>query len=457
MSALSHFRLVAAGLIASVMVAGTASAETNILFILDGSNSMWGQIEGKAKIETAKSVLNDALSGLAGDVAPGLMIYGHRQKDDCSDVQLVAPFGSGSVAGIKSAVSAVSPRGKTPIANSLQAAGEAFAGREEDNNNILLISDGIETCEGDPCAVAAELVQRGVNVRVHVVGFDVDDETRAQLQCIAEKGNGEYFDARNASDFQEAVNKAQEVAVVTEPEPEPEPEPKGPVVYFEDNFDGEDLSQDWEIANPNPDAYLVEDGILTMIVGDATPATYAEAENILRLGKPVPKGDWTMTARFLFIPQTMGENFRIGIAKDNENSLLTSLRLSNYNYAFTQVFVQADKLARGEATGFNRQVFKIEDRDLEKRSAQFTDKIKAVQLRLEISGRNYTSALRFESTDPGTEGAVSEEWFTVQQLTSLRAPGDAFTIVFGSNSNQYTPNTGEGLVEVDWVKVEVPQ
>jgi len=230
-----------------------------------------------------------------------------------------------------------------------------------------------------------------------------------------------------------------------------------PTIYFEDSFEGEDLGPDWEIANPNPDSYLVENGVLTMLAPDGTAATYATAENILRLGKPVPKGDWTMTARVVFTPQTMGENFRIGVGKDNENSLLASLRLSNYNYAFTQIFVQGDKLARGEATGFNRQVFKIEDRDLEKRSAQFTDKIKAVHLRLEKSGRQYVSALRFESTDPGAEGAVSEEWFTVQQLTSLRAPGDAFTIVFGSNSNRYTPNSGEGLVEVDWVKIEVSE
>jgi len=374
-----------AALLMSGTIAGSAEAETNILFILDGSNSMWGQIDGKAKIDTAKSVLNDALSGLSADVVPGLMIYGHRKKDDCSDVQLVAPVGSGSVDGIKGAVSAVSPRGKTPIADSLKAAGDAFAGREEENNNILLISDGIETCEGDPCAVAGELVQRGINVRVHVVGFDVDAETRAQLQCIAEKGNGEYFDARNASDFQTAVNKAQELAKAPEPEPEPEPVDTGPEIYFEDQFDGEDLGSDWEIVNPNPDGYLVEGGILTMVARDRRPASYAEAENILRLGKPIPKGDWTMTARVLFTPQTMGESVRIGVAKDNENSLLTSLQLSSYNYALTNINVTGDKLARGEATGFSRNVFNIESRDVEVRSSQFTDKIRAFQLRLEKS------------------------------------------------------------------------
>jgi hypothetical protein len=226
-------------------------------------------------------------------------------------------------------------------------------------------------------------------------------------------------------------------------------------VYFEDNFDGDDLGPDWEISNPNPDAYLVEAGILTMLAPDGTAATYAEAENILRLNKPIPDGDWTMTMRFTFKPQTMGEMLRIGVGKDNETSLLASLHMKNYNYASTETFIQGDKLSRGKATGFTRSVFTIESRDIEARSASFTGRVKAMQLRMEKSGRQYVGALRFESTDPQAEGAISEEWLTVPKLTSLRAPGDAFTIVFGSNSNDYTPSTGEGLVEIDWVKIEV--
>jgi len=136
-------------------------AETNMLYILDSSNSMWGQIDGTPKIDTAKSVLNGALDDLDADVSPGLMIYGHREKGDCSDVELVAPFGSKPIAELKTAISAITPRGKTPIAESLRQSWQAFEGREEDNNLILLISDGIETCGGDPCAVAKDLAVRG--------------------------------------------------------------------------------------------------------------------------------------------------------------------------------------------------------------------------------------------------------------------------------------------------------
>jgi Ca-activated chloride channel family protein len=74
-----RFKPLTLALAVTMFAAGPAVAETNILFILDGSNSMWGQIDGTAKIETAKSVLNDSLSDLGEGVVPGLMIYGHRQ------------------------------------------------------------------------------------------------------------------------------------------------------------------------------------------------------------------------------------------------------------------------------------------------------------------------------------------------------------------------------------------
>lgn len=444
------------GFLVSFFSASPVSADSNLLFILDSSNSMWGQISGVAKIDTAKTVLNQALIDLPENVLSGLMAYGHRRRGDCSDVELLAPIGE-SKDSIRSLIKNLSPVGKTPIAATLLAAFSAFEGKEEDNNNILLISDGIETCDGDPCAVAAELIKRGINLRVNVVGFDVDSATRTQLQCIADRGNGEYFDARDPNDFSEAIQKAQEIAIAPEPEPEPEPVIVEPAVYFEDNFDGNDLASVWTLSNPNPDNYLVENGVLSLVTNDGTPSTLNTGQNILRLDKPIPRGDWTMTVRMVIVPQTMGEIMRIGLSRDAKTSLYSSLQLASYNYALTQVFLRSDKLAQGESTGFSRVLFEIRDRTVELRSTAFTDQIAAVQLRLERKGRNYTSSLRFEATNPGDDGAVSEEWFTVQQLTSLRTPGDAFTLIFGTTSNDYTPANGEGAIEIDWVKIEVPR
>ena len=227
-------------------------------------------------------------------------------------------------------------------------------------------------------------------------------------------------------------------------------------VYFEDRFEVDSLAPEWQVLNENPDAYLVESGVLTLLSADRIPTEYATAPNVLKLNKPVPKGDWTMTTRFKFTPQSMGENIRIGLATDENSSMLSSFQLNSYNYALTQMFVRGDKLAKGKATSFTRNIFQIENRDIEIRSKQFSDKIDAVQLRLEKKGRQYVASARFEAV-PGGDGSVSEDWFTVQQLTSLKLPGEAFTLMFSSNSNDYTPNGGEGLLEVDWFKIEVSE
>ncbi len=429
----------ASAFLAAGLIAGTAEAETNILFILDGSNSMWGQIDGTAKIDTAKSVLNDTLSGLSGDVVPGLMIYGHRRKDDCSDVQLVAPFGSGSVDSIRAAVSAISPRGKTPIADSLKAAGNAFAGREEENNNILLMSDGIETCGGDPCAVAGELVRRGINVRVHVVGFDVDAETRAQLQCIAEKGNGEYFDAKNASDFQSAVAKVQELAKAPEPEPEPVPTT---TEYFRDDFNGAELANHWEVINPDPDAFIVEDG--NLLVFSSTPADFAEGNiaNLFRLNQPLPKGDWTATAKIRVDFQSLRDRVFFGLYDDEKNYLVNVLSLRfNANYDQHILFVSSDKALKGKITTSSTHVWTTEKGS----GLAGVEQGQPYLVRLEKKGREYTGFIKLE-------GAQEPEWFALPAIRLLRSKANLAIAVF-----QAPGGGGEGALMVDWMKIEVTE
>lgn len=433
------------------LAATVASAQTNMLFILDASNSMWGQAGGEAKIDTAKRVLGEALGDLGSEVTPGLMVYGHRARGECTDVELVAPIGAADAGAIRAYIQGLSPKGKTPIAASLERAASAFNGREEENNSILLISDGIETCSGDPCAVAQALAERGINVKVNVVGFDVDAEARAQLQCIAEKGGGRYFDAKNANDFTQAVAEAREAAKA--PPPPPKPAPKVPKVWFEDHFDGTALSADWEVLNEDPDNYLVENGVLTLVVRDKVTASYGNAPNVLRLTKGLPKGDWTATMRFTVDPQTFGEVVRLGVAKDHENSLFAALWMNTDNYARTVASLWAEKLTKGEKAEFVRPIFTVESRTLRLRQRAWQDKVTAVQLRLTKTKRNYTAALRFEPV-PGTD--LSDEWFTVQDLSSLRAPGDAFAVIFGSQSSGYAPDAGEGAIAIDWIRIEQP-
>ncbi len=201
------------GLIVSVMLgvspatAQNADQETpseDAILILDASGSMWGQIEGKAKIEIARGVLSELLDEMPASTRLGLMAYGHTKKGDCSDIALLSEIGA-SRAAIKKAVQGISPKGKTPISASVKMAAEKLK-YTQSKATVILISDGIETCNLDPCALGKQLAADGVDFTAHVVGFDiVDKKTETQLQCLAESTGGLYLSAANAGELSTAV------------------------------------------------------------------------------------------------------------------------------------------------------------------------------------------------------------------------------------------------------------
>ena len=193
-----------------------AQDRPSAILVLDGSGSMWGQIDGKAKITIAQEVIDDLLSTLPEDQALGLTVYGHRRKGDCSDIEtLVSPGGSRS--DISKAVNAIKPKGKTPLSDAVIAAAEALR-YSEDKATVILVTDGKETCERDPCEVGRLLEETGVDFTAHVVGFDIKDDTvRAELQCLAEETGGTYRSADNAGDLSGALE------VVAAPPPPPAP------------------------------------------------------------------------------------------------------------------------------------------------------------------------------------------------------------------------------------------
>ncbi len=198
----------------------TASAQDrpSAILVLDASGSMWGQIDGVAKITIAQTVVGDLLETLPEDQALGLTAYGHRRKGDCSDIETLIAPGAGQQAAIADAVNALSPRGKTPLSAAVIAAAEALKYTEE-AATVILVSDGKETCDIDPCAVGQQLEETGVDFTAHVIGFDIDDPAdRAELQCLAEETGGTFRLADNADELAEAMT-----VVAAAPMPEPDP------------------------------------------------------------------------------------------------------------------------------------------------------------------------------------------------------------------------------------------
>ncbi len=188
-----------------------AEEAPDLLLILDASGSMWGQIQGENKIVIARRVLKELIGGLPEGSELGLVAYGHRREGDCDDIETVAPLGPADKAALVAKIDGLNPKGKTPIT---KAVGEAFGSvRGRDGaTTIILVSDGIETCGGDPCTAVRDAKADCIDFVMHVVGFDVAKEDVSQLECAAQAAGGLYFDAENADQLAAALDQAVAVA-----------------------------------------------------------------------------------------------------------------------------------------------------------------------------------------------------------------------------------------------------
>ena len=211
---LSRLKAMSIALVLMMLLPAAAiSAEKSLIFyILDGSGSMWGRVDGRLKIQVAKEVMNTLLSETPDDIQCGIMIYGHRKKGDCSDIEMIVPIGKLNREAAIDKINRITPKGKTPISDSITMAIDKIKGTEY-ASTIVLVSDGIETCGKDPCALTKSLKESSINFVMHVVGFGVKGGAAKQLACIAEAGGGKYFSTSNATDLLAALNQIKESVV----------------------------------------------------------------------------------------------------------------------------------------------------------------------------------------------------------------------------------------------------
>lgn len=214
--------LVSAGLLA----AAEARAESNVLFIFDASGSMKKKLEtGETRIAVAKRAMSEALGSMPPDVRLGLLMYGHRKAKDCSDIELVSPIGADDAGTIAGRIESVPAKGETPIADALKQAVRSFAALKGQSNRIVLVTDGIEECGGEPCAAAAAVRDAGLELKVDVIGFTLTEKQRQTVQCVADTTGGTYYDAQDVSGLTSALQEVQQQVVQAEPPPAPAPAP----------------------------------------------------------------------------------------------------------------------------------------------------------------------------------------------------------------------------------------
>lgn len=179
---------------------------TRILFIFDASNSMNGKWEGATKIVRAREILTAAIKDLEGvpNLELALRVYGHQSPitptyQDCNDTKLEIGFAPNNHQQIINFINFVEPKGTTPIAKSLEAAADDFPDKDA-RNVIILITDGLEACDGFPCAVAKSLKDKGVDVTPFVVGLGIDLSYLNDFSCI-----GRFYEASTLASFKKVM------------------------------------------------------------------------------------------------------------------------------------------------------------------------------------------------------------------------------------------------------------
>ena len=180
---------------------------TRVLFIFDASQSMYAQWDGNSRMEIAKELLSNMLDSLDNkeNLQVGLRCYGHQKPSppqDCRDTRLEVHFGNNTIPAIKNRLKTLRPKGTTPIAKALESGALDFPAVTSNSRNIvILITDGIEECGGDPCAVSRLYQEKKIILKPFVIGIGLSEEYKKNFECV-----GTFYDARNPDEFKNILD-----------------------------------------------------------------------------------------------------------------------------------------------------------------------------------------------------------------------------------------------------------
>lgn len=413
-----------------------AAEQTNVELIIDASGSMAARMGGRSKMDIAKEVMLGLAADLPADAQVAVRTYGHRRKDDCNDIELLAPLGPKGSAPLDAKVKALRPLGMTPLAASLEAAGKDFAGREGQRNVILLVTDGEETCKGDPCAVAQRLRQAGIQVETNVIGFDVKASERKQLECIARDGGGKYYHAANAKEFQLAAAEVkQQVAAAA-----PAPAPSGG--GFRDDFDGRKLNPAWKILKEDKNRWTLEGGKLIIVTQKGS--IYEKSDDLRNqfvLDRPLPD-NYTITTKLTITLRSQQHLAALTIYRDKDNYLNLGYWGKPWgNNVFRRPFFSKEVEGQANTLEFEPRTIGGEGGTPQLDFMGPRKDPETIWLRLEKRGSTFTGSFSMDGT----------RWYKIADHTMLRM-GDARLSLAASNGT--ATNAAEVSAEFDFVEVK---
>lgn len=188
------------------MINAFEGRKTRILFLLDASGSMLAEMEDVNRWAVAVTLLSNMADSLrqVPDVEIGLRVFGHNKPNafrDCNDTKLEVPFSAFNHKQFRQQLRTLKPLGYTSITQSLLATENDFPQDKKARNVIIIITDGVEECPGDPCAVSALLQKKGIILRPFIVGMGTDAESfRSNYSCA-----GKYYNAEGIDQFNKII------------------------------------------------------------------------------------------------------------------------------------------------------------------------------------------------------------------------------------------------------------
>ena len=195
---------------------GELPKQVNVEILLDASGSMAGRVSGGVKMDLAKEAIRDFVSKLPEGVQVALRVYGHKgsnqQKDkelSCKSTEVVYPLGAYDESSFQKSLDKFRPSGWTPLAAAIEQAKSDLSEKTGENveNIIYVVSDGIETCGGDPVKAAKELHQSEIQAIVNIIGFDVNNAGQRALKKVAEAGGGKYTTVSTGEDLRKHLER----------------------------------------------------------------------------------------------------------------------------------------------------------------------------------------------------------------------------------------------------------
>ena len=420
---------------AAAQSATQSDLQPQVMLIMDSSGSMRRAISGEEKMAIAKRSVADFLAGAPSDVPLGLMAYGHRRAKDCSDIEIVIPPRAGSGTAIRQAVDAMRPRGETPIAESLRRAA-AYMKSESQPTTIVLVTDGEEACNADPCAAARELESAGVEFTAHVIGFGLNEEQSRAVKCLADETGGQFIAANDAPQLAAALKRV----VPVEPEPVPEPVQK---VIWMDDFDGETLSEEWTVGEKDESRYVLDGGELV------TFSNSTDRLNGFRVDLPLPRGDWDIQVKARLELLAHDSMFSFGILDEKNNGVVAGVFTQQSTCNNLKGTLQVVELKDGDinARSAKKYVTVKNSRDCSRKEHGYRPFSKAAKKWAEVPtiitlskrGRKYSA-----SVDGGPYGEKAQ----TSTLTILRLPK-----TFRMRAQKLRKGDNEVVANIDWVKL----